>query len=122
MSSRTVMLCRSFTDPWELMTVPVAGSNRTGMVILQVKGTPMAAVVRFVGTFCLSIFSTGIRRLRQLGLRVVDVPLTSQILFPWAARLHDMLPVITTLSRMSNVLPGRLPNQLMFEVRGLLAV
>jgi hypothetical protein len=33
-----------------------------------------------------------------------------------------MLPVITTLSRMSNVLEARLPNQLMLEVSGLAAV
>src|SRR5213594_2300842 len=112
------MLCRSLTDPWLLMTMPVAGSNRTGIFSVQVKGTPMVTNGG-PGGFALSIFSTGIRRLRQLGLRVVDVPLTSQIVFPWTERLHDMLPVITTLAKMSNVLEGRLPNQLMFEVSGL---
>src|SRR5689334_22924694 len=115
------MLCRSLGDPWLLMTMPLAGSNRIGMVIVQVKGTPMVTNGGPGGS-ALSIFSTGIRRLRQLGLRVVDVPLTSQILFPCTARLHDMLPVITTLSRMSNVAEGRLPNQLMLEVSGLAAV
>ncbi len=30
-----------------------------------------------------------------------------------------MLPVCTTLSKMSNVLVGRLPNQLMLQVSGL---
>src|SRR5262245_45763763 len=98
--------------------MPVAGSNSTGIVIVQVKGTPMVTKGG-PGGFCLSIFSTGIRRLRQLGLRVEDEPLTSQILFPWTARLHDMLPVMKTLSRMSNVLPGRLTTQLLFGVSGL---
>src|SRR5206468_8242213 len=114
------MLCRSLGDPWLLMTIPVAGSKRIGILMVQVKGTSMVTNGG-PGGFALSIFATGIRRLRQLGLRVVDVPLTSQIVFPWTERLHDMLPVITTLSKMSNVLEGRLPNQLMLLVSGLLA-
>src|SRR5262247_1437691 len=107
------MWCRSLRLPWLLITMPVAGSNRTGIVIVQVNGTPMVTNGG-PGGFALSIFSTGIRRLRQLGLRVVAEPLTSQIRFPWTARLHDMLPVMKTLPRMSNVLEGRDPNQLMF--------
>ncbi len=81
-SSQTVMLCRSLTLPWLLITAPVAGSNRTGMTSFHVNGTPMVAVVRFVGTFCLSIFSTGISRLRQCSWTVVDALLTNQILLP----------------------------------------
>ena len=88
------------------------------MTSFHVNGTPIAAVVRFVGTFCLSIFSTGIRRLRQCAWTDEDALLTNQILLPCDGRLHDMLPVWTTLSKMSNVLVGRLPNQLMFEVSG----
>src|SRR5262245_38539756 len=113
------MLCRSLTLPWLLMTVPVAGSNSTGMTIFHVNGTPIAAVVRFVGTFCLSIFSTGIRRLRQCCCTEDDALLTNQILLPWEGRLHDMLPVWTTLSKTSSQLVGLLPNQLMLLVSGL---
>src|SRR5215831_17688766 len=120
-SSTIWTLWMSLTDPWLSMTVPEAGSNRTGMVIVQVNGTPIVTNGGPGGS-ALSIFSTGMSRLRHLASSVVDVPLTSQILFPWTARLHDMLPVITTLSRMSSVLPGRLPNQLMLEVSGLAAV
>src|SRR5437867_3703558 len=68
-SSTTVMLCRSLTDPWLLMTMPVAGSNRTGIVMVQVKGTPMVTNGG-PGGFGLSIFSTGTRWLRQSGLGV----------------------------------------------------
>jgi len=46
------------------MTVPVAGSNRTGMTSRQVNGTPMVATGG-PGGFCLSIFSTGIRMFWQ---------------------------------------------------------
>src|SRR5262245_51950829 len=109
------MLWRSLTLPCVLMTVPVAGSNRTGMTSFQVKGTPIAAVVRFVGTFCLSIFSSGIRRLRQWSWTELDELLTNQILLPCDGRLQDMLPVWTTLSKMSSQLVGLFPNQLMLE-------
>src|SRR5262249_46518816 len=104
-----------------LITVPVPGSNRTGIVNVQVKGTPMVTKGG-PGGFCLSIFSTGIRRLRHLSWTEVDELLTNQILLPWELRLHDMLPVWTTLSKMSSQLVGLLPNQLMLEVSGLAAV
>src|SRR6185436_496509 len=103
------MLCRSLTLPWLLMTVPVPGSKRTGMTSFHVNGTPIAAVVRVVGTFCLSIFSTGIRRSRQCAWTDEDALLTNQILLPWDGRLHDMLPVWTTLSKISSQLVGLFP-------------
>src|SRR4029453_7420384 len=40
-SSTTLMLCSSLGDPWLLMTMPLAGSYRIGILIVQVKGTPM---------------------------------------------------------------------------------
>src|SRR5262245_60091968 len=113
------MLCRSLTLPWVLITVPVAGSYRTGMMSFHVNGTPIVAVIRFVGTFCLSIFSTGISRLRQWSWTEVDELLTNQILFPWELRLHDMLPVCTTLSKMSKKPVELFPYQLMLLVSGL---
>src|SRR5215475_3414063 len=112
------MLWRSLGLPWVSITVPVPGSYRTGMMSFQVNGTPMVAVVRFVGTFCLSIFSTGIRRLRQCCWTAVDELLTNQILFPWALRLHDMFPVCTTLSKISRKLVELFPYQLMLLVSG----
>src|SRR5262245_39516720 len=120
-SSRTTMVWMSLTDPWLLMTPPVAGSNSTGMRSVQVKGTP-TVTNGGPGGFCLSIFSTGIRRLMQLVWTVVEALLTNQMKLPWTARLQDMLPVCTTLSKMSSVAEGRLPNQLMLEVSGFAAV
>ena len=79
-SSTTVMLCRSLTDPAKSMTVPVAGSNRTGIVSVQVKGTPMVTKGG-PGGFDLSIFSTGIRMFWQPALRVLVEPLTNQSLW-----------------------------------------
>src|SRR2546428_2579398 len=92
------MPCSSFGDPLELMTVPDAGSNRTGIVSLYVKGTPMVAVV-WPGGFCLLIFSTGTKRFWQPALSVLDELLVNQIWCPRTA-LHDILPVNTTLSKM----------------------
>src|SRR5262245_9035825 len=112
------MLCRSLSDPSVLMTVPVAGSNRTGILNLYVKGMPTVAVVWPAG-FCLSIFSTGIRRLRQLCLRLLVEPLVNQRKFPWEFKLHDMLPVNTTSLKMTSQDVGLLPTKLMFEVSGL---
>src|SRR5437762_2891380 len=61
-SSMTLMLCRSFGDPWKSTTVPVAGSNRTGIVSFQVKGTP-TVTKGGPGGFAFSIFSTGNSRI-----------------------------------------------------------
>src|SRR6185295_17047152 len=115
------MLCRSLTDPWLLMMVPVPGLKRTGMVIVQVNGTPMVTNGG-PGGFVLSIFSTGIRMLRHLVWTSVEALLTNQMKLPWDWRLHAMLPVCTTLSKTSSVAGGRLPNQEMLEVSGLAAV
>src|SRR5262249_42214997 len=92
------MPCRSFGDPLELITVPVTGSNRTGIVSLYVKGTPMVAVVWPAG-FCLLIFSTATRRFWQFSLILLDEPLVNQMWCP-RTELQDMLPVCTTLSKM----------------------
>ncbi len=71
------------------------------------------------GGFCLSIFSTGIRRFRHWVWTVVDELLVNQILLPWELRLHAMLPVCTTLSKMSSQLVGLFPiPKLMLEVSG----
>src|SRR5438477_9548276 len=102
------MPCRSFGDPLELMTVPVAGSNKVGIVSLYVKGTPMVAVVWPAG-FCLLIFSTGIRRFRQVALSVLDEPFVNHMRFPCEFKLQDILPVNTTLSKMTSQLVGLLP-------------
>jgi hypothetical protein len=73
------------------------------------------------GGFFLSIFSTGISLFWQFGLRVLVEPLTNQILWPWTAS-HDMLPVNTTLSKMTSqrllFWPGEV-KKLMLEVSGL---
>src|SRR6266446_5410306 len=61
-------------------TVAVAGSNRTGIVSFQVKGTP-TVTKGGPGGFAFSIFSTGISRFWQLCLSVLDEPLTNQSLF-----------------------------------------
>ena len=60
----------------------------------------MAAVTWPAG-FCFSIFSTGISRFWQLALILLDEPLTNQILCSCVA-LHDMLPICTTLSKMTS--------------------
>ena len=41
----TVTPCRSLSDPASSITLPVAGSNSTGIASVYVKGTPMVAVV-----------------------------------------------------------------------------
>src|SRR5262245_40707969 len=113
------MLCRSLSDPWSSMIWPVAGSNRTGILSVQVKGTPTVASGG-PGGCCLPIFSAGIRRSRQWSWTELDELFVSQILVPCEGRLQDMLPVCTTLSKMSShPSGGPLPNQLMFEVSGL---
>src|SRR5262245_45926363 len=78
----------------------------------------MVAVVWPAG-FCLLIFSTGIKRFWQLGLIPLDEPLVNQMKFPCDCKLQDILPVNTTLSKMSSQDVGLLPNQLILEVSGL---
>src|SRR5262250_3401456 len=113
------MLCRSFGDPWKSMTVPLAGSNRTGTISVQVKGTPIVATGG-PGGFFLSIFSTGISWFWQLCLSVLVEQLTYQSLLLCDAS-HDMFPVYTTLSKMTSNPRGG-PKKLMLEVSGLAAV
>jgi hypothetical protein len=60
----------------------IGGVEEDGNDHLPGEGTPMVAVVLLVGTFCLSIFSTGMRRLRQFCCTVVDALLTNQMKFP----------------------------------------
>src|SRR5690349_225069 len=69
--------------------------------------------------FCLSIFSTGTKRFWQFGLIPLDEPLVNQMKFPCDCKLQDILPVNTTLSKMSSQDVGLLPFQLMLEVSGL---
>ena len=61
------------------------------------------------GGFCLSIFSTGISRFWQFSLILLEEPLVNQILC-CSTELQDMLPVCTTLSKItshrSSVCPG----------------
>src|SRR6478752_3120793 len=94
-SSQTVMACRSLSEPWLLITVPLAGSNSTGITSLYVNGTPIVAVD--AGGFCLSIFSIGISRFWHFCMTVVDELFANQILLPWTTS-HAMFPVCTTLS------------------------
>src|SRR5215813_4092876 len=70
------------------------------------------------GVFCLSIFSTGIKRFWQLGFTVVVEPLTNQIAFPCGLS-QEMLPMKSTLSKMTSQLVGLFPKKLMLEVNGL---
>src|SRR5215831_9167349 len=78
----------------------------------------MVALVWPAG-FCLSIFSTGIKRFWQFGLIPLFEPLVNQMKFPCDCKLQDILPVNTTLSKTSSQDVGLLPNQLMLEVSGL---
>src|SRR5262249_13965136 len=70
------------------------------------------------GGFCLSIFSTGIKRFWQLGLTVVMEPLTNQIAFPCGLS-QEMLPMKSTLSKTTRNGVGLLPKKLMLVVNGL---
>src|SRR5215813_15498666 len=70
------------------------------------------------GVFCLSIFSTGIKRFWQLGFTVVVEPLTNQIAFPCGLS-QEMLPMKSTLSKMTSQCTGLLPKKLILEVSGL---
>src|SRR5215471_14963668 len=67
----------------------------------------MVAVVWPAG-FCLSIFSTGIMRFWQLCLISLDELLVNQIEWP-ATALQAMLPVCTTLSKITSHRLGLLP-------------
>src|SRR5215831_17022817 len=109
------MSCRSFSEPWLLITVPLAGSNSTGITSLYVNGTPIVAVDP--DGFCLSIFSTGISRFWHFVWTVVDELFANQILLPWTMS-HAMLPVCTTLSntRRYGIVP--VPKKLKFDVSG----
>src|SRR5215472_2291454 len=71
--------------------------------------------------FHLSIFSTGIKRFWQFGLIPLVDPLVNQRKFPCEFKLQDILPVNTTLSKMTSQDVGLLPFQLMLEVSGLVA-
>src|SRR5215831_5998022 len=109
------MSCRSLSEPWLLITVPLAGSNSTGITSLYVNGTPIVAVDP--GGFCLSIFSIGISRFWHFDWTVVDELFANQILLPWTMS-HAMLPVCTTLSNTSRYGVVPVPKKLKFDVSG----
>src|SRR5438093_13540535 len=69
------------------------------------------------GGFCLSIFSTGMKRFCQVGRTVVLEPFTNQMKFPCDLS-QARLPVKSTLSKMTSQ-PLPVPVKLMLEVSGL---